>query len=167
MSPAPPPTQENEMTTEQKTDLDALIERVRGATGPCLDLDTDIHLAIVLKGWVRHPHAKPGTWLYRELWPSAEAHAAWAMDSNSEAPTEIAPKYTASLDAATALAERVFGSTAIDIEIGHRRVGGKLYGRAEICGPNVDSEMQHAATPALAIVLATLTAIKAQEGRRG
>jgi len=77
-----------------------------------------------------------------------------------------APKYTSSVDAAIALAIHLFDDGVVDIEVTHRSyAGGKVLGRAEICGPRAYGRAS-AKTPALALVLATLRALQAKTGDR-
>lgn len=94
----------------------------------------------------------------------AEIHALfhetiWKFEDGRKVFRDI-PSYTASVDAAIALAERVLPSDFIDIEVNQRRHMGVLSGRAEICAPNFEAEVR-AATPAIALLIALLRAKEA------
>jgi hypothetical protein len=71
------------------------------------------------------------------------------------------PNFTASVEAAMALAIFALNDGDVDFEVAYRFVGGKPHGRAEICGPAVFG-MAKSKTPAMALVLATLKAIQAR-----
>lgn len=99
--------------------------------------------------------------------------AAGGDDASSEHMIEIgnsmhekpAP-FTDELSCAMALAVRLLDNGPIDIEVAHRTVGNVRYGRAEICGPG-DDACGKAATPCLALIVATLHAVDARASRSG
>ena len=133
-------------------DLAELLERVKAATGPDREIDVALWLAMT-------PGATYRTTRVRHDRTGRE----WDINEpriNGGAMVEV-PEYTASLDAALALVERVLDTAFIDIEVAKRFVGGEAHGRAEICGPDADAYAT-AATPALALLAALLSALAAQ-----
>ena len=72
------------------------------------------------------------------------------------------PNFTYSLDRAMHVAKAKLDNGAIDIEVAYRSVGGKGFGRAEICGPRVD-EAAIGATPAIALLICLFRALTVNE----
>lgn len=127
-----------------KAKLEALLERVEKATGPDRELD-----AMAFQGF--DPHFPEG---------AMQMHAGFIDPANfATGPyTSVkAPAYTASIDAALALVERVLPEH--DWILQHTNGGLTI---ACQLGPNKD-RLGWGETPALAILAALLTALIAQE----
>ena len=143
--------------------MEDLLARVKAATGPDRELSVAIWFAL-------NPDRE-------HLWALSGMNAQRGPKQNTEATLRRAVQqnprdygweatdhdFTASLDAALALVERVLETDFIDIEVAKRFVAGEARGRAEICGPAVDAYGE-AATPALALLAALLSALATPEG---
>lgn len=131
-------------------DLTALIERLEKADGPDRELDGSIHNRLFGTEYVRSPRSVTG------FLTSSE---------NNGCPT--VPAYTASIDAAVALAERVLPGSLYRIEKLGDGSGLPTSKRGwATAGLPGEQEQAYAATPALAICIATLRALSAQEGSK-
>lgn len=128
-------------------DLSTLIERVEALTGPSRDADYRIEKAIV----------RPGEFPASEIWPP------FMVGSKFD---RSIPAYTASIDAAVALVERVLPGWAKGFD------GGPKTRIAFVDQHDHDDRMFGARytaegpTPAIALILAALRALHAQEERR-
>jgi hypothetical protein len=136
------------------TKIAELIERLEKATGPALVLDGEIWCAVYGYEFVMWDGAGC---VYRD--PNAPK---WDAGIKHAQASTVRP-YTASIDSAVALAVKLLDIGAIDIEVSYRSVGGKPHGRAEICGPDVD-ESAIGPTPAIALCICILSALRAKEG---
>ena len=116
------------------TEREELIARLEALSGP--DREVDRHVAVAVG-------------LAKRL--SGIAAVEWRPGNTYSVP----PAYTASIDAAVALAISKLDSGSVDIEVAYRSVGGRAHGRAEICGPAVYGEGR-AANPAIALCIALL-----------
>lgn len=153
-----------------------LIERVRGLTGP--DREVDGHLAL-MAGWKKIAVSMPdinGNTVQVDLWFPDSADEASISEWVAEAKDEVSanlwrdyddyPAYTASIDAALALAERVLPWWVCE-HIGQEAVGrlGEMKGigwTAEFSN-GLNTHQGQAPTLPLAIVLATLIATQSSE----
>lgn len=135
-------------------ELDDLIERVEKATGADRALDGAIY-------W----HLLEENRTERELWWVELQFQTGAVNGDWRAP------YTASLDAALALVERKLPGCVWGISR-FRRAHGAIVYHVELF--NIDGDAPHAAddhfraegiTPALAVILALLRALKSSEGK--
>jgi len=134
-------------------DLAALIERVEKLTGPSRDADYRIEKELV----------RPCEFPASGLWPP------FMVGSKFE---RSIPAYTASLDAAVALVERVLpADKTADHEKSEIRLQFGDFGcNAVISRDTFISERSFyasAKTPTIALILAALRALQAQEGRDG
>ena len=125
------------MTTPgNEQSLQGLIERVRAATGP--DRELEIAIGTTIGGWTYQPHVP---------------HCFKWNDGQRDRPNGP-PSYTASIDAALSLVERVLPEH--DWILGHTNGGLTIHCQL---GPDAD-KMAFGETPALAILLALLSALK-------
>ena len=138
---------------------DELIERLEKATEPDRTLDGAIALAFAF------PQKYFGKDFSRVDGPDCYTDQATWGGLGDEVGDYIAPEYTASLDAAIALVERVLPD--------HEEIGlqiGRGHTNAYICSDTfrqeigVDRYVGCGPTPALAILLALLHALKHKEG---
>lgn len=106
------------------TDLTALLERVRAAKGPDRELDGIIEAAFATGVYGDVVPAKGGMVVYMSPAPHAPGQGRF----------EIAEKYTASLDAVVALAEKVLPGWRIHRmgEVGGHRLSGAKRGDWEV-----------------------------------
>lgn len=138
------------------SDLTALLERVRAATGSDRRLDIDIG-RLDTSGLHRN---------YRKDLPTDKILDALIYSEECDPPIIVCPKYTASIDAALALVERVLPDrewvVRCDAEQGAfaNLTQGKPYTHEWV------SDRAYAATAPLAILAALLTALIAQAGDR-
>lgn len=123
-------------------DLRELIERLE-TEGPSYALDVAIATALV-----------PQISVLRQ------------RDDDSGADPHTYRCFTTKVDDALWLATLLLDNGFVDIEVAYRSGGGRTYGRAEICGPHVDSAAT-GATPAIALLLATLRALSDQDTGQG
>lgn len=144
--------------TPDMTDLSELIERVEKATGPDRELDTCLWLKFTPGATRRVVHVK-----------HAHSPAEWDIDETREASGQLitVPAYTASLDAALALADRVLPGCWWMAAKGRLRASEPLYGARLFFGTDeAIGEAEHEQSAALAIVLALLKALS-QEPQTG
>lgn len=144
------------------TSLQALAERLEKATGPSRELDAALHVALV------KPEQYPDDLRYFRL-PSASmdhmdmcAPGTYWLKQRSGASLQTAPTYSASLDAAIALCERVLPDnmrwSISNAAVKPRANVFPLSPTRPIMGP-----YSSAATPALALCLAIVRARIAEE----
>lgn len=131
-----------------KADLSELVERLRKATGPDRELDAAIWL--VDEGYEKRGGFNPSTVFWTQV------QDGFAMEGNS--PMRSVPKFTASVDAALALVERVLPGWRHAHE---KRTNGTCIAWVdaaddEPCIPSI------AETIPLAILLSALTAIQSK-----
>lgn len=119
--------------------LSEIIEALEKAEGPSRDIDADIAIAT-------------GKVASRDYWSIDYLKAG------------IVSEYTASVDAALALAERLIPGVWYHIAKGKTRVDEPLYGAAMMLGDEPIGQGEHETSQAIAIVLATLKAIQAKAG---
>jgi len=155
------------------TDLAELLERVRKATGPDRELDGEIAATLrvgnKLPDWAQN---WTGEWR-----PTIQGFVVLMQDDEQPGPNFSSPKFTASIDAALALVERVLPGWKVSLFIGHMTAAKNGDGaRAELIAPGKPKKISasewrwpkvaacyHAQTPALAIVTALLSALIARE----
>lgn len=125
--------------SEQASTLSDLLERVRGATGPSRELDADLYRAL---GY--------------EVRQSGDGFWTWSQSGGSD--LRILPKFTASLDAALALVERVLPGW--EWSVGSDQ--GCAIATVWTPHAGVDDLDVGGPTPALAILAALLSALLAQ-----
>jgi hypothetical protein len=125
------------------TDLDALIERVTAAQAAARELDLAIGAALGLPDWYREEG---------EFWLDPPVHREFET-----IPGEPYPNLTGSVDDASALAEKALPGWDWYV----RRYAGSRRGYAWVSAPGDDTGYAETwgATPALALVLATLKAL--------
>lgn len=134
-------------------DLAELLERVKAASGPDRETDVALWLAMTPGATYRTTRAKH-TATGRE-WDINESRV------NGGALVEV-PTFTASLDAALALVERVLPEDRI-VTAGAIVANGTSRGMASVTTvANRASHTANGATPALALLAATLSALIAQ-----
>jgi hypothetical protein len=134
-------------------DLDALIERVRGATEPSRELDRDIAIATFKGCEDNHERARKVLISYGAQPWNFEVSGISGVSLRTPEPV------TSSLDAAIALAERVLPGWAGEVDF-----GGTGLQQAWMHEPSgARSFTSQSSTPALALILAILTALKEQE----
>jgi hypothetical protein len=154
MSGAEPYT-DNPASSQQSAALVALLERVRAAARPDRDLDRD--LAVSLYGWCLHPHG-------RQRDDSAQSDRGYTcLDCGADSWGNVGPTgqrrsdplpfFTASVDAALALVERVLPGAWGNLERDHL---GYTEVTLKIGGSWVVEEHK---TPALALLSALLAAL--------
>lgn len=104
-------------------DLTKLIARVEALTGADREVDFRLHIALVedavwpahdMKGRLVNPDSRMSDYL-----------AIYADVIKSDDQDFDFPRYTASLDAAMALAVKLLDNGSVDIEVAHRSVGGR------------------------------------------
>lgn len=130
--------------------LSELIERVEKLDGP--DRETDCEIAWLTDWNITGRHG--GQW--RDAFPQ------WRGDesrTNQAANNWGVPMFTASLDAAIALTERVLSGQ--EWSVGYPDTLGSAWGKVRT-GP-LQSIQDSAPSPAIALILATLRALSAQE----
>lgn len=136
--------------------LSELIEALENATGPSRELDARIS-AVVEPYRFDAPGFTPERPIPEFDLDKSEGvirfHKGGIMD------LRFFPPVTSSIDAAMQFSISNVDDGATDIEVAHRSISGNPHGRAEICGPTVFG-MAKSRTPAMALVLATLKAIK-------
>jgi hypothetical protein len=148
------------------TDLRALRERVAGLQGP--DRGVDGLIARDLLGWLPYFDLDGDRLLD---WHQAAGH--WHLpgdpcDGRHSVDDERNPdpdEFTASIDAAVALIERVLPGCVGDVDFGHAHAdqpGARLFVPSEI-----GNHAAEAPTPALALLLALLDAKISEEPSRG
>ncbi|ASQ10186.1 hypothetical protein CDO22_08425 [Sinorhizobium meliloti] len=127
-----------------------LIERLQDATGPNYALEIDIFKFL-------HPE-------YAEYVQGRGGliHPCDGEDVRVQSNVR-APNYTASLDAAMALAVKLLDDGFVDIEVAYRSNSGRTIARSEICSPRFDARAT-SATPAIALCLAALRAYSEVSG---
>lgn len=129
-------------------ELGELIARIEGLTGP--DREADCEIAWVTEWDTQGSHG--GLW--RDAYPS------WRGDewrTNRAANNWGVPAYTASLDAAVALCERVLPGWGISLGINIKTYGAHIW-KPGALGPEFSGRHSR---PAIALVLATLKALEA------
>lgn len=142
----------------KKLDLKALLERVRNATGP--DRGLDGLLARDVEGWIPH-FALEGEDIIDWPWMGGHWHLPGDPDADDcqQAPSDEPPAYTASIDAALALVERVLPGWQWCLN----RLGRPM--ALVNNGPGVQFECERAETMPLAILTSLLLALTSnQEG---
>jgi len=134
-------------------DLSALIERLDALTGPDREVDADIFQWFGGKDW---------DYAYLKVQEPCGCPHEMAVDY---AGTRYSPKYTASIDAAVALVERVLPGYGLSVET-QPVYGGwwdaAIFNRMPMTIANARKQ-----TAALAVCLATLRALQAREGWNG
>lgn len=149
-------------------DLEDLLERVKGATGPDRETDLAIHLAVEPDGEIAR-FTK-----YRRGWDGKEGYA-WDIYGGSVCFENIdasgrcthnggvpLPRYTRSLDAVVALCERVLPGTRGSVDFGFSE-----YQRAMGITPDGLPFDGAGATAPLALLAAILTALIEKRDRVG
>lgn len=148
------------------TDLPTLLERVKAASGPDRELDADIHLvfqspsASTEAGRWRKPillereHQRPGILEYVKI---------------SGVSARPAPTFTASLDAVIAMAERVLPGMHWRIEktCEYPGLAFRAHKYTGWCGDYGSPKREEGATPALALLAATIQAVIAETEKEG
>lgn len=161
-------------------DLSQLIERVENLTGPDREIDAEIDAAL-FGGRAAHTFSEDcgGARLRKSYGAGTVFLNGDPNDNGGHVLTRhhrMADGYTASLDAAIALTERVLPGAKISLFIGHLtsakdgsgsraqvvRGKGPKCPHTGIRWPRTVGECFHAATPAIALLLATLRALKEQ-----
>lgn len=148
MSPTPPASTRDDVVREE------LIKRVEAAGSPSRLLDADIQLLLGQEPneHYKHPWRRPILLAEEHRWPGVLEYV-----EISGVSARAAPHFTSSLDAALSLCERALPGTEWEIST--------LYGvTAATVGLNdaVNGQTRAtAATPALALCLATLRALSA------
>ncbi|MDW6020651.1 hypothetical protein SAZ10_02620 [Mesorhizobium sp. BAC0120] len=135
-----------------------LIRKVDGLSGP--DREVDALIATVLEP---HRFDAPGFTPKRPIPPFRydPAEGAIRFEGGGIMDVRFFPPVTASIDAAMSLAISKLDTGAVDIEVSHRSVGGSVYGRAEICGPQCYGVAHHIrGGPAIALCIAILRAVE-------
>lgn len=133
-----------------------LIERLEKLEGPDRETDQAIDLFF-----------NPTASVWSPKWWSGAPNEflIWGSEEAGDLDYRHIDDLTSSLDAAIALAILIVDDGMVDIEVAHRSIGGVVYGRAEICGPQWYGASDHVkAGPAVALLIALL---KAKEGRNG
>lgn len=135
------------------TDLTTLIAKLEAATGPDRELDAEIWLETSPGATRNLIEVKSGT----GQWPP------YTIDETRDASglLIVVPSFTASIDAAVALAERVLPGWSISI--GKSVHYGYWLGRTSevVNGDIISFEAEHS-TPSIALVIAILLAKKAE-----
>lgn len=136
-------------------DLQELLARVEKAGGPDRELDARIFCAVNGYTFRSHrPDLGPP--------PTARAYVAYYEPKNGEHPSAYCPAFTASLDAALALVERVLPTFTADLTI-YRTNGGefKPHSLARLFCPygEIQEHRGDARSPALALLAAALRAL--------
>jgi len=129
------------------TDLAELLERVKAATGPDREIDRDLTEAL---------YSDIST---RERRVLANDQFAWMHPEYGLVRCE---PYTASVDAALALVERVLPRWEFNLSVEHPGDDGAAIWRAEIGDPLMGFDAE-APTPALALLAAALEALAYQQ----
>lgn len=140
------------------TDLSSIIELVEKATGPSDELDANIRCALLVKDTAAYvaQSTHNGAWLIY----SGEYNGRPRLYENRD--RSISHEvwrggYTASIDAAVALAERVMPGCRMELTTTGFKPGASLVTEFGIAGA-------YAATLPLAILLATLRALQSKGG---
>lgn len=135
--------------------LTELIARLEAATGPDRVLDRDLYALLEdaeLRPW------RPGA---RKCWWYARGSDRVLQCSDGTA------LYTASIDAALALVERVLPGWLVSIMIGHGKAVAHVRDKSILAPDKIEGD-GYAVTPALAVLLALLRAVEAEkDGGRG
>ena len=129
--------------------LTALAERVEGLTGPCRETDKAIALAL---GWTTEAPPRDSDRPMPHLWVGPDGSREMASP----------PHWTGSLDAVVALIERELPGALWYVDRGPVRPMAGLQAAGD--GP---PWFFYAATPALALLAATLRALARKEGLDG
>lgn len=137
------------MTTPSKQSLEGLVERVKAATGP--DRELDISIGTTIGGWTYQPHVP-----HNFKWHDGEFDRPGGP-----------PSYTASIDAALALVERLLPDWVVADLSQNSRVAGDPWGcTLAIYYGSYPSKNRMAKSgydfqrPSLAILAALFTALK-------
>ena len=123
-----------------------LLSRLQGLSAPDREVDALIWLQLT-------PGATRKQWSYIHTATQRECHV--DETRNADGRLTIVPELTASLDAAVALCERVL--PGYDWIVGHTNGGLTIHAQV---GQN---EMVFGETPAIALIIAILTALEARE----
>ena len=124
-----------------------LLSRLQGLTAPDREVDAALWLEFA-------PGATRKQWSYIHTATGRECHVDETRDVNGR--LIIVPELTSSLDAAVALCERVL--PGYDWIVGHTNGGLTIHAQV---GQN---EMVFGETPAIALLIAILTALEARDG---
>lgn len=125
-----------------------LLSRLQGLSAPDREVDALIWLQLT-------PGATRKQWSYIHTATQRECHV--DETRNADGRLTIVPELTASLDAAVALCERVL--PGYDWIVGHTNGGLTIHAQV---GQN---EMVFGETPAIALLIAILTALEARDGK--
>lgn len=133
------------------TTIDALIERLRGMTGPDREVDAEIASAT---GWTHEVNTEEDY----ECWRDPDERARYL------------PRFTSSVDSALAFTDRVLPGCAVRIQ---RNLNGTMWAQLQRRAADnarlfdVWSESGEQASLPLAILLATLTALQQTQAGNG
>lgn len=140
-------------------DLKALLERVEKAEGPDRELDAAIYNALYTDNY--RPHAFHS--FEQKFHAVHRYHDGWLVGKdNSDEWAENLPKFTASIDAAVALVEKMLPGWAWGVHVNPRAVGGFLAHVTERSPIRPMPNIGAAPTPALALCAALLRALIAK-----
>lgn len=135
--------------TQSQSVLDGLVERLKAANGPDRDIDALIAGNLLSKEVKREPNKR--TWRMGHKQTKTRPSEPWVC----------LPSYTHSVDAALVLLEHVLPAWTWTVEKTWR-----MYACILISQDNEDGKgvvVESAPTPAIAILLATLSALQSQE----
>ena len=125
-----------------------LIDRLKAATGPDRELDAAIELA--------YGYSIPSDAIFRPETDYVQCQWNWVHPLDGKI-FHICPLYTASIDAALALVERMLPESMYDL---HKCETGYSF---SILRNNLDRPYFGGATPALAILIALFTALQGKD----
>jgi hypothetical protein len=146
------------------SDLDALLERLEKATGPDREIDAAIYDALAREAGrvafkVKNWSTLPGSRLSRY-------HDGWLIGKASDDEyADDLPLYTASIDAAFALVERVLPGAFWHIAKGRLTEAEPMFGAELLFGWDQSLGKGEGPTAPLAILAATLSALRTQESQ--
>lgn len=160
--------------TATKEQLQALLKRVQAATGPDRELDADMDEALR----IGLPHLPAWAWQNFPQWKNISGGRVCCLHRDgSHGLNWSSLEFTASIDAALALVERVAPGGLLDLTLGYEpgaadRAWPAVTLRFYPDGVRVDGKQYHAViegapTPPLAILAALLRALISQSEERG
>lgn len=141
----------DQVSPPDRAELGALFERVMAATGP--DREIDCAIALALDGFFLAEPRYPGAPI---MYGYVDADGSRVEPGQS--PTQLVRTYTDSVDAALALIRRLKPGYQINISD-----YGETAGADASLGARGYGLTNHAATPALALILALLRALQSQQ----